>query len=106
VGNKKKDDPDVVKCLHPHPILCYILKYKLSFNGHFIMAAISVRLPDQLESRLTSEAAIEGKGRSEVARDAIADYLARREHERFMAEMVAHHRCAAMLKPVGAARYE
>lgn len=58
------------------------------------MAAISVRLPDQLESRLTSEAAIEGKGRSEVARDAIADYLARREHERFMAEMVAEARAA------------
>ena len=58
------------------------------------MGAISVRLPDQLESRLATEAEIEGKGRSEVARDAIADYLTRREQERFMAEMVAEARAA------------
>lgn len=58
------------------------------------MAAISVRLPDKLESRLSAEAEIEGKGRSEVAREAIADYLARREQERFMAEMVAEARAA------------
>lgn len=53
------------------------------------MAAISVRLPDELESQLTYEAELEGKPRSEVAREAIAEYLARREKERFMAEIVA-----------------
>jgi predicted transcriptional regulator len=56
------------------------------------MAAISVRLPDELESQLTHEAELEGKARSEVAREAIADYLARREKERFMEEMVAEAR--------------
>jgi len=59
------------------------------------MAAISVRLPDELESQLTHEAELEGKARSEVAREAIADYLARRERERFMAEMVAAARALA-----------
>ncbi len=58
------------------------------------MAAISVRLPDELEAQLTHEAEIEGKPRSEVAREAIAEYLARREKERFMAEMVAEARAA------------
>lgn len=58
------------------------------------MAAISVRLPDELEAQLTREAEIEGKPRSEVAREAIAEYLARRERERFMAEMVAEARAA------------
>lgn len=53
------------------------------------MTAISVRLPEELEAQLTHEAAIEGKARSEVAREAIAEYLARREQERFMAGMVA-----------------
>lgn len=53
------------------------------------MAAISVRLPDDLESQLTHEAEIEGKPRAEVARAAITEYLARRERERFMAKMVA-----------------
>lgn len=52
------------------------------------MAAISIRLPDELESRLSHEAALEQKPRAEVARDAIADYLTRKEHERFVAEMV------------------
>ncbi len=58
------------------------------------MAAISGRLPDALDMRLAQEAEIEGKARSEVAREAIAEYLARRERERFMAEMVAEARTA------------
>ncbi|MFZ5594817.1 MAG: ribbon-helix-helix protein, CopG family [Pseudomonadota bacterium] len=58
------------------------------------MTAISVRLPDDLETQLTHEAKLEGKPRAEVARAAIADYLARKERERFMAEMVAEARAA------------
>jgi predicted DNA-binding protein len=58
------------------------------------MAAISVRLPEELEIRLTHEAEIEGKPRSELAREAIAEYLARREKERFMKEMVSEARAA------------
>jgi predicted transcriptional regulator len=53
------------------------------------VGALSLRLPDDLDERLGSEAALEGKSRSEVAREAIADYLARRERHRFMAELVA-----------------
>lgn len=58
------------------------------------MAAISVRLPEDIEAQLTHEAELEGKARSEVAREAIAEYLARKERERFMAEMVAEARAA------------
>jgi predicted DNA-binding protein len=58
------------------------------------MAAISLRLPDEIESRLTEEAHIEGCPRSEVARAAIVEYLERREKERFMAELVEEARRA------------
>lgn len=58
------------------------------------MAAISIRLPDDLESQLTHEAELEGRPRAEVAREAIAEYLAHKERERFMAEMVAEARAA------------
>jgi predicted transcriptional regulator len=53
------------------------------------MPALSLRLPDELDHRLAEEAEREGLPRSEVARQAIADYLARCERERFMAELVA-----------------
>ena len=53
------------------------------------MPPLSLRLTEELEHRLEEEAHLEGIPRSEVARQAIADYLARRERERFMAELVA-----------------
>ena len=52
------------------------------------MGAISLRLPEPLEARLAAEAEAEGRSRSDVAREAIADYLERRERDRFMAELV------------------
>jgi len=58
------------------------------------MPALSLRLPEELEQRLDEEARQEGVPRSEVARAAISDYLARRERERFMAELVAEARSA------------
>ena len=58
------------------------------------MAAISVRLPDDIEGQLNHEARLEGRPRSEVVREAIAEHLRRREKERFMAEMVAEARRA------------
>ncbi len=58
------------------------------------MPALSLRLPDDLDHRLEEEASREGLPRSEVARQAISDYLARRERERFMAELVAEARTA------------
>jgi predicted transcriptional regulator len=53
------------------------------------MPALSLRLPEDLDQRLEIEARIEQQPRSEVVRIAIVDYLARRERERFMAELVA-----------------
>jgi predicted transcriptional regulator len=58
------------------------------------MAALSLRLADDIDQRLAQEAEAEGKSRSEVARAAIVEYLERRERERFMAEMVAEMRQA------------
>ncbi|OAI06379.1 CopG family transcriptional regulator [Methylomonas methanica] len=58
------------------------------------MPAISLRLPDDVEANLKAEAQLEGKSQSEIARLAITEYLARRERERFMAEMVAEVRSA------------
>ena len=52
------------------------------------MPALSLRLPEDLEHRLEEEAHREGLPRSEIARQAISDFLARREKERFMAELV------------------
>lgn len=58
------------------------------------MPSLSLRLPDDLEQRLDKEARLEGVPRSEVARAAIDDFLARRERERFLAELVAEARAA------------
>lgn len=56
------------------------------------MPALSLRLPADLEHRLEEEAHREGVPRSEVARQAISDYLARRDRDRFMNELVAEAR--------------
>ena len=53
------------------------------------MPALSLRLSDELDHRLAEEAERVGLPRSEVARQAIADYLARCEREWFMAALVA-----------------
>jgi predicted transcriptional regulator len=58
------------------------------------MTAISLRLPDEIETRLAREAGLEGRPRSEIARVAIVEYLERREKERFMAELVEEARRA------------
>lgn len=59
------------------------------------MTAISLRLPDDVEANLKAEAQREGKTQSEIARVAITEYLARREKERFIAELVAAGRALA-----------
>ena len=51
------------------------------------MSILSLRLPEELERLLAREAELEHKGRSEIARDAIAEYLARRERARFLGEI-------------------
>ena len=59
------------------------------------MSALSLRLPEDIDTRLAHESKLEGRSRSEVARQAITEFLARRERERFMAEMVAAARALA-----------
>ena len=53
------------------------------------MATLSLRLPPDLDRKLADEAQTEDCPRSEVARTAIAEYLARRERERFMSGFLA-----------------
>ena len=53
------------------------------------MAVIHVQLPDNLEQKLDLEARLTGRSRSDVVRDAIAQWVARRDRERFIAEYVA-----------------
>lgn len=56
------------------------------------MGSLSLRLPDELETKLAQEAEREGCARSDVARQAIADYLVRREREHFMEGLVSEMR--------------
>ncbi len=58
------------------------------------MVGLSLRLTEELESRLDEEAQREGVARSEVARTAIAEFLDRRERERYIAAFVAEARAA------------
>ena len=58
------------------------------------MAGFSLRLPDDLESRLDEEARLEGVARSEIARAAIAEFLAQKERRRYLATFVAEARAA------------
>lgn len=51
------------------------------------MPLVSIRLPEEVEARLAREAEREQRPKSEIARDAIVDYLKRIELERFIAEI-------------------
>lgn len=48
------------------------------------MSLISIRLPESLDAELTREAQARQRPKSELAREAIAEYLTRRERERFL----------------------
>lgn len=48
------------------------------------MPLVSIRLPDDVEARLAREAERLERPKSELARDAIVDYLERIERERFL----------------------
>lgn len=58
------------------------------------VTALSLRLSEEYDARLSEEARLAGKTRSEIARQAIAEFLERRERERFMAELVQEARRA------------
>lgn len=51
------------------------------------MSLVSIRLPDDVEARLTREAEQSQRPKSEIARDAIVDYLRRLDRDRFLREI-------------------
>lgn len=51
------------------------------------MSLVSIRLPGELESRLASEAERTQRAKSDIAREAIIQYLDRTERERFREEI-------------------
>lgn len=51
------------------------------------MSTVSIRLPDDLDRILNREAERSSRPKSEIARDAIADYLTRMERDRFLADI-------------------
>ena len=51
------------------------------------MSIVSIRLPEDIEVSLTREAERTQRAKSEIARDAIADYLKRQERDRFLTEI-------------------
>ncbi len=48
------------------------------------MSLVSIRLPEAVEAQLIREAARTRRPKSEIARDAIIDYLERTQRERFL----------------------
>jgi metal-responsive CopG/Arc/MetJ family transcriptional regulator len=56
------------------------------------MGTLSIRLPEELDEKLEQEARLLHKKRSELAREAIAEYIEARERERFMGEFIAEAR--------------
>ncbi|HSH27688.1 MAG TPA: ribbon-helix-helix protein, CopG family, partial [Wenzhouxiangella sp.] len=53
------------------------------------MSNISVRLPPDIERELEEEARRTGRNRSVLVREAVGEYLTRKERERLIAEMKA-----------------
>lgn len=51
------------------------------------MSIVSIRLPDDIELSLNREAERTQRAKSEIAREAIADYLKRQERDRFLADI-------------------
>ncbi|GIK35053.1 MAG: hypothetical protein BroJett010_16120 [Gammaproteobacteria bacterium] len=58
------------------------------------MSLISIRLPEELDAQLNREAETSQRPKSEVARQAIVEYLARRERDRFLGAIARAARAA------------
>lgn len=59
------------------------------------MGNISVRLPEEIEAILEHEAQMSHQSRSELVREAITEYVARRERQRFQEQMASAARALA-----------
>lgn len=53
------------------------------------MSNVSVRLPEEIERKLDEEARISRKNRSELVREAVGEYLTRKQKERLVEAMKA-----------------
>jgi predicted DNA-binding protein len=67
------------------------------------MALVSIRLPEKVESRLAEEAERAQRPKSEIAREAIVDYLDRIERDRFLGEIARAARSGTREEAVGVA---
>jgi predicted DNA-binding protein len=68
------------------------------------MPLVSIRLPDDLEARLSREADRLERSKSELARDAIVDYLERLERNRFLGEIARAARARGDSEALATAR--
>ena len=64
------------------------------------MSTLSIRLSKELDSRLSEESIVAREPKSLLARTALEEFLKRRRHERFVAELA---RAAAAIDGEGAA---
>lgn len=55
-------------------------------------STLSIRFPEDLERKLDEEARLAHKGRSELVREAVQEYVLRREKERFIQDIVQEMR--------------
>lgn len=56
------------------------------------MTNLSVRLTPEIERGLDQEAALSGKSRSDLVREAVGEYVTRKERERFLSEIAEEMR--------------
>lgn len=56
------------------------------------MSAVSVRLPADLDALLDQEAQLAGRARSDIIREALAEYLGQQQRRRFLDAYVAEAR--------------
>jgi predicted transcriptional regulator len=68
------------------------------------MPLVSIRLPDDIEAWLAREAVRLERSKSELARDAIIDYLERLERERYFREIARAARARGDEEALGTAK--
>lgn len=67
------------------------------------MATLNMRLDDELDRRLAREAELAEQTRSEIARRALEEFLARRQRQRFLDEIARAASARGAREAVGAA---
>lgn len=77
------------------PICHCVYFFDIRFVIRCVMSLISIRLPENLDAQLSREAEKSQRPKSELAREAIAEYLARRERERFLGAIARAARAEA-----------